>query len=56
MEERCHECDRGREVVMLRKCPSCHRYFCEDHSATMSGRPFCSRNCAYTFFFPDDDD
>jgi hypothetical protein len=52
----CHECKRPETDTRLSKCPICFRYYCDEHSYTMSGRSFCSQFCAEYFFFADPDD
>ena len=56
MSESCHECDMGDDVVRLRKCPICHKHFCEEHSHQRSGLWFCSKGCSEYFFFSEPDD
>ena len=56
MEERCFRCDKTFDDTYLRKCPVCFKFFCEEHSHTKSGRPFCSRDCALYFFTSDEED
>lgn len=41
---------------MLRKCPMCHKMFCEECEHKHGGLAFCSRDCAYLFYYPDEDD
>ena len=55
MDAKCHQCDKSADDVVLRKCPICHKHFCEEHSHVWSGRSFCSRGCADQFFFDDED-
>lgn len=55
-EARCHRCEEQDPSKALRRCPVCHKHFCEEHSYVMSGRPFCSTGCAEYFFFADPED
>jgi len=52
----CHACSKTEDDTRLEKCAVCHRPFCEDHRAVMSGRAFCSARCAEYFFFADPDE
>ena len=52
----CKECAAGEDDVYLHKCPICHKYICEEHKFTRSGRVFCSQFCAAFFFHEGDDD
>jgi len=52
---RCWQCEKSFEEERLTQCPTCHKYFCEDHRHSMSGRPFCSKGCAEYFFFSEED-
>ncbi len=53
---KCKECALGEDDGFLSKCPICHKYVCDDHKFTRSGRAFCSAFCADFFFHDDDDD
>jgi hypothetical protein len=53
---KCRECEKTIDDTPLTKCPTCFKYFCEEHAFLMSGREFCSRGCADYFFFADPDD
>ena len=55
IEECCHECKKTKEETGLFKCPTCFKRFCEEHTYRMSGRRFCTRGCAQTFFFAEPD-
>ena len=55
-EARCAKCEDHDEAQLVRKCPVCHKLFCEDHAHHMSGRAFCSKGCAQFFFFTEPDD
>jgi hypothetical protein len=55
-EETCYRCEEPVEGSPLHKCPVCHKWFCEEHGYTMSGRSFCSSGCAQYFFFSEPDD
>ena len=55
-EPRCDQCEGEEPERKVRKCPICHKYFCEEHTFTMSGVAFCSRGCGEFFFFGDPDD
>lgn len=52
-DPRCYECNRD---VGLKKCPMCHKYFCDRHGFRMSGVEFCSRGCGEYFFHADPED
>jgi uncharacterized UBP type Zn finger protein len=54
--DRCIHCERSAEDARLEKCPICFKRFCHDHRHEMSGRKFCSTQCAHHFFFGDPDD
>ena len=54
--DRCQICGLEKELFMLKKCPMCHKYFCDACEYKHGGHPFCSRGCAYLFYFPDEDD
>ena len=56
MDARCYACDPSTDDKSLRRCPICHKNFCEEHTVVMSGRPFCSKGCADFFFFAEPDD
>ncbi len=53
---RCTQCDRTADDTRLGKCPICFKRFCDDHQHQMSGRAFCSSQCAQYFFFADPDE
>ena len=56
MKEECVTCKKTADETTLRKCPVCHKYYCDDHVFLYSGRSFCSKHCADYFFFADPDD
>ena len=56
MDSKCKECGATEDETKVRKCPVCHKEFCEDHSFQRSGLWFCTRGCADYFFFADPDD
>ena len=55
-DSNCHACQKTVDETRLHKCPICFKYFCDEHSASMSGRMFCSKGCAEYFFFADEDE
>jgi hypothetical protein len=52
----CCVCSASEDAKMLKKCPICFRFICEECSYRTFGRWFCNRNCAEFFFFGGDDD
>jgi hypothetical protein len=52
----CHQCHKTDEEARLRKCPICHKHYCEDHCYEMSGMTFCSQGCGEYFFYGDPDE
>jgi hypothetical protein len=52
----CFKCEEPDAEQALRKCPICHKHFCEQHVHRMNGVAFCSRGCGEYFFFGDPDD
>ena len=55
-ENSCHKCEAEKPGLKVQKCSIYHKYFCEDHTFTMSGVEFCSRGCGEYFFFGDPED
>jgi hypothetical protein len=55
-KEECVTCKKTAEETTLRKCPVCHKHYCDEHVFHYSGRAFCSKHCADYFFFADPDD
>jgi hypothetical protein len=56
MKEQCHECGKEATSVRLRKCPVCHKHFCEEHAHSRGGLWFCSKGCSEYFYFGDADE
>jgi len=52
----CTTCQKNDLEVTLSKCPICFKPVCQDCAHREYGRLFCSRRCAYLFFFGDDED
>ncbi len=52
----CNQCKKTDRDTVLRKCPVCYKYFCDEHAHLMGGRTFCSSMCADFFFFSDSDE
>jgi len=50
----CYKCSASDEKRSLTKCPICHKMYCDDCRFNISGRYFCSSQCAQ-FFFHDDE-
>jgi hypothetical protein len=51
----CVHCGKNDTETSLQKCPICFKWYCEEHSYSMSGRSFCSQFCAEYFFFGEED-
>jgi hypothetical protein len=54
--KQCKECEFTEDDGFLHKCSICHKYVCEEHKYTRSGRAFCSSFCAAYFFHEGDED
>jgi len=52
----CTKCSKSDDKVRLTKCPICHKEVCDDCRHHVSGRYFCSSQCARFFFFQGDED
>jgi endogenous inhibitor of DNA gyrase (YacG/DUF329 family) len=52
----CATCQKDEREVLLAKCPICFKSVCQDCGHREYGRVFCSRRCAYLFFFGDDEE
>lgn len=52
----CSKCAKSDDKVHLNKCPSCHKMICDDCRYNVSGRLFCSSQCAKFFFFEEGDE
>jgi hypothetical protein len=52
----CVNCNASDKDQRLEKCPICFKWSCTTCAIAQYGRMFCSRKCADTFFFGDDDD
>jgi len=52
----CSKCAKPDDKIHLSKCPSCHKMICDDCRYSISGRLFCSSQCAHFFFFEEGDD
>ena len=50
----CSKCSRTDEKRQLTKCPICHKLACDDCRYNVSGRYFCSPQCAQFFFFEEE--
>ena len=57
-ERRCVGCGDTEAEAHLDRCVVCGKYFCADCTFRMTGRRFCSSECARAFFWEgvDDDD
>lgn len=47
----CEVCKVNVEEDELRKCPICHKMFCQDCAIAKGGLQFCSRRCLEFFFY-----
>ncbi|HPR63026.1 MAG TPA: hypothetical protein PK014_02295 [Thermoanaerobaculia bacterium] len=54
-ENRCQICKKEAELFSLKKCPMCHRHFCEACEVKHGGLGFCSRDCGFMFYDPGED-
>ena len=52
----CVTCNTSDKDQRLEKCPICFRWTCVTCGVGQYGRIFCTRKCADTFFFGDDDE
>lgn len=52
-KEHCGVCGKKAEIYELKKCPICHKMFCEDCTYLTSGIRFCSKFCSEFFFHGD---
>lgn len=49
----CAQCEKKLERYELKKCPTCHKLFCEECAMIVGGAQFCSKFCSDFFFFGD---
>ncbi|PWT91977.1 MAG: hypothetical protein C5B54_04345 [Acidobacteria bacterium] len=47
----CKICSATSEEKVVRKCPICFQYVCEQCGYFFGGRLFCNKGCADYFFF-----
>jgi hypothetical protein len=52
----CVQCQATDLDRRLEKCPMCFKLICETCAVRLYGRTFCTKTCADTFFFGDDDE
>ena len=52
----CLTCQKDDKESALHKCPICFKLVCDNCGERSCGRVFCSKRCADSFFFGDDDE
>jgi hypothetical protein len=52
----CAICHKEKDEDKLTKCPLCHQFACEECKHVQQGRGFCSRYCAESFFFSEEEE
>jgi hypothetical protein len=52
----CAKCHQDKAEWQMTQCPLCHEQACDSCKHTQQGRAFCSRHCAESYFFPDDEE
>jgi len=52
-KDRCDVCAQKVDFYDLKKCPICHKHFCEECAYLTSGIRFCSKFCSEFFFHGD---
>jgi hypothetical protein len=53
---KCEICGAEEEEYDLKKCPICHKLFCQDCAVLKGGIRFCSRHCMQFFFYGEDEE